>query len=1151
MDDAGERCGQAQNPPMPEERKLVSLVFADVVGSTAWTAGQDPEFVRRSMARYFARMKSIAEAHGGTVEKFIGDAVMVVFGVPLAHDDDPERAVRAALAMRDALTDLNRELAIAIALRIGVNTGEVATGGADEDRQFLVTGDAVNVVARLETGAEPGEVVVGALTERLTRDLIEYEPRAPIIAKGKPEPVTAYRAVQARSAIPRTHGGAPALLGQIVGRARELRQLLDIVDRATGERTGHLVTLVGNAGVGKSRLVAEFSGLLAQRSNLRLLRGRCLAYGAGITYWPLMDVIREDAGIKPSDDRGAVLGKLNARLAALFAGEQLPVVQARISLLLGLEPAAVALPNIPAERIAAELSWGIRQYLEAIAAHEALVVVIDDLQWADSAVLEVLGQVAGRASTVPVVLVCVARPELLERHPTWAAGRSNASMIQLEPLDLLDTRALLRQLLGSAEVPQPVASLIAERSAGNPLFCEEFVRMLIEAKHLELGDGRWNVTRSLSELPLPESIQSIVAARLDGLPPAEKTCLQRASVIGERFSLEHLLALDGATPEALVQKGLFVADGDDPSGRSLRFNHLLIRDVAYGSLSKADRATLHDRVGALLEAGMADRRDEFSELLAYHAAQSYLLSSELRLEPDTLAPRSARALQCSTLAGDRALALYATEQAAGHYALAIEIGLREHSGTELLAHLYTSRGRALELRGAYDDAIVAYEALERLATERGDDRLRADALARQGTIYRTPTTRFDLERAAELLDAALQIARARDDRTLIAELQRDRIHIHLFRGQVERAVAAGEESLAAAIAAGSQVQLMYTSDGIVCAYREAGLFERARQAAIRATELAEEIDNKPSGANSRNQRAMVEFMDGNYDPAMRLWSEANGIAESIDNFWGRSMAIGLSASIRFERGDLGAAIQGWEESLRLAEAVGFLTPPAIYRGDLGWCYRTVGASEQADRHLEATRTLVESRLPFYRAWILGHLSRAATAHGTLDLAANYLAQAEEGLLAKTEYFAFQQAHVGLAAVELKLARRDYEGAVAEARARGDVQRGLMRPYVADFEYLEGEALRLTGALEAATRTLSQARATAAALGGRRILWRILASLAAAEAAQGNAVSAAATRAEARSIASGIADSLRPLGLAEGFLAQAEVRDLMAVEARPV
>jgi class 3 adenylate cyclase len=796
---------------MPEERKLVSLVFADVVGSTAWAAQQDPEFVRRSMARYFARMKDIAETHGGTVEKFIGDAVMVVFGVPQLHEDDAERAVRAALVMRDAIADLNRDLGITLAVRIAVNSGDVVTGGGEEQRQFLVTGDAVNVVARLQAGAEPDEVVVGALTERLTRDSIEYEAREPIVAKGKPEPVPAFRALRARSAVPVSHGGAPALTATLVGRARELRQLLDSVERATDERTGYLVTVVGNAGVGKSRLVAEVMARLAQREGVRILRGRCLAYGAGITYWPLMDVVREDAGITSSDDRGAVLGKLRARLATLFSGDRLPAVQARIALLLGLEPAAAVLPNVPAERIAVELSWGIRQYLETIAARETLVVVIDDLQWAEPAVLEVLGQVADRTSTVPVLLVCLARPELLERSPSWAASRSNASVVHLEPLDERDTRTLLSGLLATADVPPPVASLIAQRSAGNPLFCEEFLRMLIDAGYLEFANGRWKATRSLGKLPLPESIQSIVAARLDGLPPMEKITFQRASVIGEHFALDELLALDGemgVAPEALVRKGLFVADRDDPSGRSLRFKHLLIRDVAYGSLSKADRATLHDRVGALLEAGKADRRDEFSELLAYHAAQSYLLSRELRLEPETLAPRSARALRCSTLAGDRALALYAAEQAVGHYALAIEIAREDEP---LLGELQLRLAEAAFLAGTARRALRAAEEARRWFEERGDLRGAGLALTRVASyrwfVGETTGARQAAEDAARLLEPLGKSQELAGAYAQVARLAYLDVDLSVAAEWGQRAVDMAREQMALGIEADSLITL--------------------------------------------------------------------------------------------------------------------------------------------------------------------------------------------------------------------------------------------------------------------------------------------------------------------------------------------------------
>ncbi|HEY5433900.1 MAG TPA: adenylate/guanylate cyclase domain-containing protein [Candidatus Limnocylindrales bacterium] len=638
---------------MTEERKLVSLLFADVVDSTALGAQHDPELVRSVMVRYFARMKEIAETHGGTVEKFIGDAVMVVFGVPRLHEDDAERAVRAALAMRDAVAELNRGLRIALALRIGVNSGEVVAGVGD-DRQFLVTGDAVNVAARLQQGADPDEVVVGALTERLTRDAIEYEPREPITAKGKTAPVRAFHALRARTAVPESHRDTPAL----VGREREMRQLLDAFARVSDERAGYLVTIVGNAGVGKSRLVAEVLARLEQRADVRILKGRCLPYGAGITYWPLMDILREDAGIKPSDDRAAALAKLGERLAQLVSSDRLQAIQARIALVLSLESPATALPAVPASRIAVELSWGIRQHLEAIAARGPLVVVIDDLQWADPAALDVLAQLADRSSAVPLLLVCVARPELLERHASWSAGRADASLLVLEPLDESDTRTLLSRLLGIEDLPPLVGSWVVERSAGNPLFCEEFVRMLIEANYLELADGRWRAKGSVADLPLPETIQAIVAARIDGLQPAEKTALQQASVIGERFVLDELLVLGGelgAAPEALLRKGFFIADRDDPSGRSLSFKHILIRDAAYAGLTKAERAELHERFADFQAQTASDRLIEYEEIIGYHLEQATRHRQQLGLDDERTRALAGRAAQMLGAAGIRAL----------------------------------------------------------------------------------------------------------------------------------------------------------------------------------------------------------------------------------------------------------------------------------------------------------------------------------------------------------------------------------------------------------------------------------------------------------------------------------------------------------------
>ena len=457
------------------------------------------------------------------------------------------------------------------------------------------------------------------------------------------------------------------------------------------------------------------------------------------------------------------------------------------------------------------------------------------------------------------------------------------------------------------------------------------------------------------------------------------------------------------------------------------------------------------------------------------------------------------------------------------------------------------RGRALELRGAYDEAIETYESFERLAAERGDDRLRADALARQATIFRTATTRFDAERADTLLDEALRIARALDDPTLIAQLQRDRIHIRLYRGEVEQAIEVGEESIAAAVRSGSREQLMYSLNDMVCAYREASDDEKGRQAAIRATELADELDNKPIAANSRSTRGMLEFAAGDYDTALRLQQEASGIAEGIDNYWGRSISVGGSGWPKFERGDFGQAILAWEESLRLAVAVGFLAPTALYEAELAWCYRSAGADEEARRHLEAAHKLVEARFPFLRAWTLGHLSRSATASGAIDLARGYLERAQEMLVARTEWFAFQQAQIGLAAVEFELASGAFGGRGSRPRTGGEQQRRLMRPYVADFEYLEGEAHRRNGDLDRAAEALGRARATASELGGRRVLWHILASLASVEDARGNVTEAAAALEAARTIATTIEGSLRVVGLADRFREQVAMAELSRSE----
>src|ERR1700687_5037548 len=458
---------------MREQRKVVTILFADVVGSTALAEQSDPEVVRGTMSRYFQRIEEVAEAYGGTVEKFAGGSAMVVFGGPTVHDGAAE-----------------------VAVRVGVNTGEAVTAARD-DRQFMVSGDAVNVAARLQQGAEPGEVIVGPLTEQLTRKVIEYEPRDPVTAKGKSAPLAAFRALRPRTQVPEQARGVPGLHAALVGRDRELRLLLDTFARTAEDRRPHLFTIVGSAGVGKSRLVSEaLSGMAS--SGARVVRGRCLPYGRGITYWPLIEILRQDTGITLSDGRDTALLKLDRWLGELLRDDpQRPAIRARLSVMLGFEAPESVMPDTPAERVDRELVWGIRRYLEALASSAPLIVVVDDLQWAEQPVVNAIDQLVESVAEDPVLVIAIARPEFLEYRRDWSSGKANSTTITLDPLSPQDTGTLISRLLEIEALPAELRAQIIERSAGTPLFCEEFIHMLIDEGHLVHEGMSWRATGAI------------------------------------------------------------------------------------------------------------------------------------------------------------------------------------------------------------------------------------------------------------------------------------------------------------------------------------------------------------------------------------------------------------------------------------------------------------------------------------------------------------------------------------------------------------------------------------------------------------------------------------------------------------------------------
>src|SRR3954454_22244932 len=648
-------------------RKTVTVLFADLVDSTPLGESLDPEQLRGLMNRYFAEMRTVIERHGGSVEKYIGDAVMAVFGIPTVHEDDALRAVRAAEEMRAALAQLNEELDEPLAVRTGLATGEIVTGEGDT----LITGDAVNLAARLEQTAASGEILIADSTYHLVRDAVDADDVEPLTLKGKRDPVTAWRLNGVREHEP---GRARRFESEIVGRDDELALLQQAYVRALATRGCHLFTVLGPAGVGKSRLGREF--LAAVSNEASVLVGRCLPYGEGITFWPLREVVHTLGDVR------RYVGAADAAVLETAAG-------------------AADFPAAPEETARA-----VRRVLEGVAREAPLVLVFEDIHWGAPAMLDVIDHVASAAREAPILLLCLARPELLDERPSWGGGKPNATTILLEPLDVGHADRLIANLTGDS-LDEAQRQAIAEIAEGNPLFLEELVAMVVDGGAPDA---------------VPPTINALLTARLELLPRSERSTLAVASVVGRFFSAEAVAALagEGASEalESLEHKDIIRAQRVPfTEGDAFRFRHILIRDAAYEGLAKAERAELHVRVAGWLEESAPQR--EVDELVGWHLERAIALRRDLGIADDELAARA-----------------YASLVRAGRRALA-------RSDIAAAAHLL-ARGLALPGPVDRDRIVVQLDLVASLA----------DALR--------------LARAQELVDAAVDRARELGEAALIA-----------------------------------------------------------------------------------------------------------------------------------------------------------------------------------------------------------------------------------------------------------------------------------------------------------------------------------------------------------------------------------------------
>ncbi len=935
--------------PLSEERRQVTVLFADVSGYTAMSERMDPEDVKGLIDRCLRRLGDEVDRYGGTVDKYIGDNVMAIFGAPVAHEDDAERAVRAGLGMQAAMEEINADIAgpyeVSLALRVGVNTGEVIAGAVGES--YTVIGDTVNVAARLQAAAQPGSVTVGARTFRTTRDAIAYEELEPLTLKGKAEPVAAWEATGALASAP-SRRALPAREAPLVGRDDELALLQSIYGRVVREGRPHLVTLVGQAGVGKSRLLREYELALGGTDPVPTFRqGRCLPYGSSIVYWALGEVVRAEFGIVDGDSSDAAWEKLRTGISLLLGETETENVHpeardrraALIGRLLGIE---VPLDPGTAEaldpaRMRESFFSAVRFGIEAMGRRSPLVLAFEDIHWADHGMLDLIEYLA-QWVRAPVLVLCLARDELLERRPSWGGGRRSATSIFLEPLSTEDTRDLIGALL-----PGPASEVLvegmAERAGGNPLFAEEMVRLTSEAG---AGDAEG----------LPDTVQALLAARLDSLEPFERRLVQQAAVVGRTFwegALASVAEEEGGNLDAglssLQEKDIVVpGSGSRLAGEpELAFKHVLIRDVAYGMLPKAVRARKHFEVGRFIEDRAGERSDEVVALLAEHYGRAAALASEARIDAAEREPINERALHFLEAAGDAAASFYSNREAVAHFRAARELS---GGGEAARARIGEKEGDVALRLGRVDAAIVVWE-------ECLEYHGRADDLERVAGLHRKIGAalwhRGERKPAIEHHQQGINLLKDGDPSLELVRLYQEAASLYMQTGDNMLAIYAAEKSLRLAERLG-ETRAASRAHGIFGrVFGRIGDMGKARENLERSVELARGLDQSETILALLALGHHLEVFEADDAGAERAYADALALAEEVGDVPARVELLAARAQIAFHRADWDAVQSSSDASVELAEReglVGKLCLPMAMRGWLAWREGSWDAAEQ-------------------------------------------------------------------------------------------------------------------------------------------------------------------------------------------------------------
>jgi class 3 adenylate cyclase/tetratricopeptide (TPR) repeat protein len=1000
-------CGHrvAESRSAGEERKLVTILFADLVGSTELGEQLDPEELSVVLDSYFTAMRREIEAEGGTVEKFIGDAVVAVFGVPTAHEDDPTRALRAGLRMRRSLEVLNRSLederGIRLAIRIGVNTGDVIARTDPVPGEALVTGDAVNVAARLEQGATEGQILVGERTARSAKGLT-LEQVGPLTLKGKRETVRAFVLLDDDVGRPKTAQRFDARLyrTRMVGREGELAMVRSVFDRCIADGRPQLITLYGDAGVGKTRFVEEFARRTDDlRERPLVITGRCLPYGEGVTYWPLGEILKAQAGILDTDPPDLALEKVHKvaeQLLTEAVSADPPRASAALAYTIGLEDPSLPLSASDPREVRDDLRAAWRSFFSALARSRPVIVVVEDIHWADPALLDLLEDTAER-SEGSLLFVCPARPELTGRRPEWGGGRWNRSSLLLEPLSDDESAQLLDLLVERGAMSDDLRALIIERAGGNPFFLEEIVQRLLDdpanAEHLEI----------------PDTVQGVLAARIDLLTPIEKTVLQSAAVVGRTFwngAVQELLEPGPGAVELdeilsrLEERGLVHAHtGSSIVGEGeSSFRHVLIKDVAYESLPRRERAKAHAMVAGWIERRTNEREREFAELLTHHYDRAYRsLASEVRADPDEVERLRAKAFGFGVVAATEAGNKLALEQAErfGSTALSLAATPSERArALETLGLTYIHDYRGDKAWRSFKEAIDLISDQPRASEGAGSpDLARLCALALE-IARRAPGTmrhRISAEEEERYLEIGLAAAGPGDSEERARLLTVSSFGPSKSDEDLHRAIDTGEQAAAMAQRLGRVDLESAALDGITSAHHSIGRYGAMEDPIRRRLELAPKLSDPYEVGDIFAMASWWALNTGRYRESLDLADR--GVAQAMPSSPVYALyCLDFRAGAHFRLGD-------WDGVLAdVAVADDILgdrreSPPGVAPMHLAmaaFIHDARGDGETADRYLDLVRWLeraedtVDPVLTHWQARLLSRQGRSGEARALLE-----------------------------------------------------------------------------------------------------------------------------------------------------------------------